>query len=89
MAINNAIGSNIFDILIGLGLPFLLFHLITSGSIDISSKDLDLAFLFLMGSVIILLATFIISRWRTKRLIGYSLIILYLIYLSFEIVHTM
>ena len=90
MAINNAIGSNIFDILIGLGLPFLLFHLITSSSsIDVSSKDLDLAFLFLMGSVIILLATFIISRWRTKRLIGYSLIILYLIYLSFEIVHTM
>jgi len=40
MAISNAIGSNIFDILIGLGLPFLLIILINGNSIGIDISGL-------------------------------------------------
>jgi K+-dependent Na+/Ca+ exchanger-like protein len=84
MAINNAIGSNIFDILIGLGVPLLLLHSITIGNINVLSKDLDLAFIFLMGSIVILSLTFILSKWHTKRGVGIAMIVIYILYLVYE-----
>ena len=89
MAINNAIGSNIFDILIGLGAPLLLLHLMTNDRINVISADLDIAFYFLSGSIVLLVAIFIITKWKTKRLMGVILIVLYLLYLSFEILYSM
>ncbi len=89
MAINNALGSNIFDILIGLGLPFLLLLILTSGQVNVSTRDLDLSFFLLMGSIVILTLTFIVSKWRTRRFIGYVLIALYLLYLISEILCSM
>jgi K+-dependent Na+/Ca+ exchanger-like protein len=86
MAINNGIGSNIFDILIGLGLPFLLLFWFTgTQSINVSAADINLAFIFLMGSLVILLTIFLISKWQTKRSAGYLLILFYLVYLLYEV----
>jgi len=85
MAINNAVGSNIFDILIGLGLPFFLYHLFTDSKILIASGDLKLSLSFLSGSVILLFLLFLLSRWRTRRPAGILLILLYLTFLMLEI----
>jgi K+-dependent Na+/Ca+ exchanger-like protein len=85
MAVNNAVGSNIFDILIGLGLPFFLYHLFTDNSIIIESGDLKLSLIFLSGSVVFLFMIFLISKWRTRRLSGLLLILFYLIFLLLEI----
>jgi K+-dependent Na+/Ca+ exchanger-like protein len=89
MAINNAIGSNIFDILIGLGLPLILLLLITSNKIEVSTTDLKLSFMLLMGSIIVLTGTLIINKWKAAKWIGYSMIIIYVVYLSYEISCTM
>ena len=86
MAVNNAVGSNIFDILIGLGLPFLLYHVFSTGKITVVYGDLDIAFIFLMGSIAVLTILFIVTRWRTNKIFGIILIVLYLLYLAFEIV---
>ncbi len=85
MAINNAIGSNIFDILIGLGLPFFLYHLFSAGTITVVRTDLWLSFAFLMGSILFLLLFFLLGRWVTRRSIGILLILLYTIYLVLEV----
>jgi len=86
MAINNAIGSNIFDILIGFGLPWLLLLAFSSRSIEVENNDLLLPLALLIGSVVILTTSFIINKWHMKKWIGYMLIILYVIYLAWEIV---
>ena len=86
MAVNNAVGSNIFDILIGLGFPFLLYHVFSEGTITIAYHDLDIAFGFLMGSIVILTLLFIIYRWKTNKVFGIILILMYLTYLTFEII---
>jgi len=86
MAINNGIGSNIFDILIGLGVPILSMLIWTSQKkVNVSAADINLAFVFLMGSLIILTALFVFGKWKTKRSTGYLLIGLYLFYLLYEI----
>jgi len=86
MAINNAIGSNIFDILIGFGLPWLLLLIFSNRIIKVENDDLWLAFALLIGSVLILSISFIINRWKMKKWIGYMLILLYMVYLVQEII---
>jgi K+-dependent Na+/Ca+ exchanger-like protein len=85
MAINNAVGSNIFDVLIGLGLPLFLYHLFTNNPIIIASGDLKLSLSFLSGSVFLLFLIFLLSRWQIRRPAGVMLILLYLTFLVLEI----
>jgi K+-dependent Na+/Ca+ exchanger-like protein len=85
MAINNAIGSNVFDILIGLGLPLMLLHLFITKNVNVNSNDLNTAFWFLMTSIVIVLSFFLLAKWKTNKIFGYLLIILYILYIVFEI----
>lgn len=85
MAINNAIGSNVFDILIGLGLPFMLLHFFSTTKIIVNSNDLNTAFWFLMSSIVVVLSFFLLAKWKTNRIFGYLLVILYILYIVFEI----
>lgn len=84
MGISNAIGSNIFDILIGLGLPWLIIT--TSGHIvPVVTENLSHSIILLFATVISILAFLIAKKWHIGRFAGFSLITLYLIYLSWNI----
>jgi len=85
MAINNAVGSNIFDILIGLGLPFMLLFLFSSGVVPVDNSSLTVSFILLMGSIVLLALGFLLSKWKTKSWLGWVLILLYLGYLLYQI----
>ncbi len=90
MAICNSIGSNIFDILFCLGVPWLLKSIIImvkSGSIDlaasaipIQSLALPLTSLTLLITIFALIATFQLTNWKLGLTVG---ITCSLIYLSF------
>jgi len=82
MAINNAIGSNTFDILIGLGLPFLLYVLINGEGFGLLSTGLYVSIGILLSSSVVLLFFFLLGGWRSSRPVGIILIILYLVYLG-------
>jgi K+-dependent Na+/Ca+ exchanger-like protein len=82
MAINNAIGSNVFDILIGLGLPFLLYVLINGTGFGIASENLIFSVSILMASAVILLLFFLLGGWKSSRMVGVILILLYVTYLG-------
>jgi Ca2+/Na+ antiporter len=88
MAINNAIGSNTFDILIGLGLPFLLFALIKGKEMTLDGGNLTVSISILMGSSVILLVYFLLNKWRTSRVIGIFLVLSYILYLAYIICTT-
>ena len=85
MAVSNAIGSNIFDILVGLGLPFLIVLLISGGSID-TGGDLNRSSIILFASVILLFVMLLISKWKIGKVIGFLLIAIYLFYVIWEII---
>jgi len=82
MAINNAIGSNTFDILIGLGLPFLLYMLIKGEGFILDSANLDFSVSVLLGSAILLLVYLVWRKWKISRPFGIFLMILYTVYLG-------
>ncbi|WP_347839654.1 calcium/sodium antiporter [uncultured Draconibacterium sp.] len=84
MAVSNAVGSNIFDILVGLGLPFLLVMVFSGGSIA-AGGDLMSSTLILSGSVILLIALLLIQRWKVGKLTGVVLLLFYLFYVLNEV----
>ncbi len=84
MAVSNAIGSNIFDILVGLGLPFVIAMLVYGGSIA-GGGDLRASSVVLFLSLILLILLLVFSRWKIGKLTGIILIGLYLFYVIREI----
>lgn len=86
MAINNAIGSNIFDILIGLGLPFLLYMLIHGSGFELASDNLLFSVSALLGSAVLLLVFFRWRNWQISKPFGIFLVLLYVMYLGHVIV---
>ncbi len=86
MAVSNAIGSNIFDILVGLGLPFLIVMVFSGGVIE-SGGDLISSALILSASVFLLIVMLLAMRWKVGKPTGIVLIGAYLFYVVNEILN--
>jgi K+-dependent Na+/Ca+ exchanger-like protein len=85
MAVSNAIGSNIFDIFIGLGLPWFVKILIVDNVIEFSIVGLDVSVGLLFGSVLLILFFLIWKKWKLTQNLGFTLIMLYILYVIWEI----
>lgn len=81
MAISNGIGSNIFDILFGLGFPWLVAFVFLGRKITVATENLNSSIILLFATVIAILFLFIVRRWKIGKYSGYFLIALYLMYL--------
>uniref|UniRef100_UPI003B5B9B0C sodium/potassium/calcium exchanger 3-like isoform X2 n=1 Tax=Eucyclogobius newberryi TaxID=166745 RepID=UPI003B5B9B0C len=83
MAVSNTIGSNIFDVLLGLGFPWALRTLIVSyGSVvKINSKGLVYSVILLLASVTLTVLCVHLNHWRLDRKLGLCLMLLYAIFL--------
>ncbi|MCR4329276.1 MAG: calcium/sodium antiporter [Candidatus Roizmanbacteria bacterium] len=84
MAIANAVGSNIFDIAIGLGLPWLCI-LLTKPMLDVATENLLSSVFLLFATVIALLFLLIVRRWQIGRNAGLVLIALYVLYVIYQL----
>ncbi|WP_162304392.1 calcium/sodium antiporter [Maribellus luteus] len=84
MAVSNAIGSNIFDILVGLGLPFLIVMSLSGGTVD-AGGDIVTSVLILFGSVVLLIGLLLVRRWKVGKLTGFILVAAYVAYVIYEI----
>jgi K+-dependent Na+/Ca+ exchanger-like protein len=79
MAVSNAVGSNIFDITVGLGLPWLLVLIFQPGAIAIGTDSLWASALILLGTVVILMI-FLTTDRTLSRIEGGILVALYVAY---------
>ena len=86
MAVSNSIGSNIFDILIGLGLPWAI-TIIFTGNIDTSTQNLFISSIILFGSVLLITMVLMIQKWKVDFRSGLFFVLLYIGYLGWEIIH--
>jgi len=86
MAISNAIGSNIFDILFGLGVPWLIALSFTGGTIPVSTENLMSSVILLFATVLVIFFLLLIRKWKIGNKAGYILIALYLGYLTWAII---
>jgi len=83
MAVSSSIGSNIFDILIGLPLPWLCWCIATSGDVDVGTGEnlfQSILVLFVMLGAVFL--TILNSGWVLTKRLGYTMFVLYLIFVA-------
>ncbi|XP_060943411.1 sodium/potassium/calcium exchanger 3-like [Limanda limanda] len=86
MAVSNSIGSNVFDILVGLGLPWSLKTLaINYGSdIKLNSKGLIFSVGLLLASVFITVLGVHLNKWTLDKRFGFICLLLYSVFLCFS-----
>lgn len=91
MALSNCIGSNIFDLSIGIGLPYLLNSIVFNNRrkfyTSIYSKNLSIFILGLIVCLFLFLILLIIFNWRFTKYLGFCLLTLWITYscLAFSI----
>jgi Ca2+/Na+ antiporter len=87
MAISNAIWSNVFDILFGLWVPYLIYFWFVSSesTIAIDSENLSASIVLLLATVVTLLFLLIVRKWKLGRWTGILLIALYVAYIVYSV----
>ncbi|CAM9508671.1 unnamed protein product [Chrysoparadoxa australica] len=86
MAIANAIGSNVFDILLGLGFPWTLHNFIFSETTPVSKDDIFSNILILFCTVCLFVGVLAVNKWRMNSHIGLALFALYIIYIVYLLI---
>uniref|UniRef100_U3JID1 Solute carrier family 24 member 4 n=1 Tax=Ficedula albicollis TaxID=59894 RepID=U3JID1_FICAL len=87
MAVSNTVGSNVFDILVGLGVPWGLQTMaIDYGStVKINSKGLVYSVALLLGSVALTVFGIHVNKWKLDRKLGIYVLLLYAVFLCLSI----
>ncbi|XP_008819944.1 sodium/potassium/calcium exchanger 4 isoform X1 [Nannospalax galili] len=87
MAVSNTIGSNVFDILVGLGIPWGLQTMVINygSTVKINSRGLVYSVVLLLGSVALTVLGIHLNKWRLDRKLGIYVLVLYAIFLCFSI----
>ncbi|XP_030206565.1 sodium/potassium/calcium exchanger 3 isoform X2 [Gadus morhua] len=87
MAISNSIGSNVFDILVGLGLPWMLQTLcVDYGSVvHLNSRGLIFSVVLLLASVFLTVVGVHLNKWTLDKRLGLTCLLMYSIFLCFSI----
>lgn len=89
MAVSNAIGSNVFDIMLGLGIPFLISTLIYDKPVAVATDKLMASIYLLFGIVIAVVGTIHFSGWLLSPTVGKILFVLYFGYVAFAAAYGM
>lgn len=87
MAVSNSIGSNVFDILIGIGAVYFVFLLLKPDIdyIAIDTANLLVSIAILFGTVLLLIGMLLLNKWQLGKKSGWMLIIIYLVYVTWTV----
>lgn len=85
MAIANAIGSNVFDILLGLGVPWLAKGISVNDSVGVNNCGIFLPVAILGSTLIAFFSVLFLNRWNFDSRAGVIFLIMYLFYYVYSI----
>uniref|UniRef100_A0A8C2Z6B9 Solute carrier family 24 member 2 n=1 Tax=Cyclopterus lumpus TaxID=8103 RepID=A0A8C2Z6B9_CYCLU len=82
MAVSSSVGSNIFDITVGLPFPWLMWSF-TNGlqSVEVSSNGLFCAIVLLFIMLLFVIISIAACKWRMSKLLGFIMFMLYFVFL--------
>ncbi|XP_048042136.1 sodium/potassium/calcium exchanger 2-like isoform X4 [Megalobrama amblycephala] len=82
MAVSSSVGSNIFDITVGLPFPWLLYSFINSMSpVRVSSNGLFCAIVLLFLMLIFVIISIAACKWKMSKMLGFIMFLLYIVFL--------
>ncbi|XP_058885162.1 sodium/potassium/calcium exchanger 2-like isoform X1 [Acipenser ruthenus] len=82
MAVSSSVGSNIFDITVGLPFPWLLYSFIHDmAPVQVSSNGLFCAIVLLFIMLLFVILSIALCKWRMSKLLGFIMFLLYFVFL--------
>nr|XP_048309000.1 sodium/potassium/calcium exchanger 2 isoform X4 [Myodes glareolus] len=82
MAVSSSVGSNIFDITVGLPLPWLLYAIIHRFTpVAVSSNGLFCAIVLLFIMLLFVILSIALCKWRMNKILGFIMFGLYFVFL--------
>jgi K+-dependent Na+/Ca+ exchanger-like protein len=89
MAVSNAIGSNVFDILLGLGLPWMLSGLIWPDlpGVTVDATALVPLSIILVGTLVAVYLVALISGFRLTKCVGLIFFSFYFLFVAYDLLH--
>ncbi|XP_072472151.1 sodium/potassium/calcium exchanger 1 [Notamacropus eugenii] len=86
MAVSSSVGSNIFDITVGLPVPWLLFSVFNEFQpVPVSSNGLFCAIVLLLLMLLFVISSIASCRWRMNKILGFTMFLLYFIFLIISV----
>uniref|UniRef100_A0A3P9D8B8 Sodium/potassium/calcium exchanger 1 n=1 Tax=Maylandia zebra TaxID=106582 RepID=A0A3P9D8B8_9CICH len=86
MAVSSSVGSNIFDITVGLPVPWLLYSAIHSfGPVAVSSNGLFCAIVLLFLMLLFVIISIASCNWKMNKVLGFTMFLLYFIFLVLSV----
>uniref|UniRef100_A0A670ZJ50 Solute carrier family 24 member 2 n=1 Tax=Pseudonaja textilis TaxID=8673 RepID=A0A670ZJ50_PSETE len=82
MAVSSSVGSNIFDITVGLPLPWFIYAIINNFSpVEVSSNGLFCAIVLLFIMLLFVILSIAFCKWKMNKFLGFIMFGLYFIFL--------
>ncbi|XP_057699547.1 sodium/potassium/calcium exchanger 2-like [Corythoichthys intestinalis] len=82
MAVSSSVGSNIFDITVGLPFPWLIYNIINDFKpVEVSSNGLFCAIVLLFLMLLFVIISIAACKWRMSKLLGFLMFLLYFVFL--------
>nr|XP_017211234.1 uncharacterized protein LOC751686 isoform X1 [Danio rerio] len=82
MAVSSSVGSNIFDITVGLPFPWLLFSMLNDfSSVAVSSNGLFCAIVLLFLMLLFVIISIAVCKWKMSKMLGFLMFLLYFVFL--------
>uniref|UniRef100_A0A4W3JNX8 Sodium/potassium/calcium exchanger 1 n=1 Tax=Callorhinchus milii TaxID=7868 RepID=A0A4W3JNX8_CALMI len=86
MAVSSSVGSNIFDITVGLPIPWLLFTSFNSFQpVAVSSNGLFCAIVLLFLMLLFVIMSIGLSKWKMNKFLGFTMFGLYFVFLIISV----
>uniref|UniRef100_A0A671MML4 Sodium/potassium/calcium exchanger 1 n=1 Tax=Sinocyclocheilus anshuiensis TaxID=1608454 RepID=A0A671MML4_9TELE len=86
MAVSSSVGSNIFDITMGLPVPWLMYSFCHSlAPVPVSSNGLFCAIVMLFLMLLFVIISIAACKWRMNKVLGFIMFILYFVFLVLSV----
>ncbi|TNN64355.1 Sodium/potassium/calcium exchanger 2 [Liparis tanakae] len=82
MAVSSSVGSNIFDITVGLPFPWLVYNILNDFKpVEVSSNGLFCAIVLLFIMLLFVITSIAACNWRMSKVLGLFMFVLYFVFL--------
>ncbi|XP_048523804.1 sodium/potassium/calcium exchanger Nckx30C isoform X3 [Dendroctonus ponderosae] len=82
MAVSSSVGSNIFDVTVGLPVPWLLFGIIYREPVEVNSTGMVCSITILFMMLLFVIMSIAMFRWRMNKGLGFTMFLLYVAFVA-------
>ncbi|XP_056632586.1 sodium/potassium/calcium exchanger Nckx30C isoform X3 [Diorhabda carinulata] len=82
MAVSSSVGSNIFDVTVGLPVPWLLYGIIYGKPVEVNSVGMVCSITILFMMLIFVIMSIACFRWKMNKGLGFTMFMLYFVFVA-------